>query len=377
MTVHGLAAASAVLLIVSSYFTFQSYNHDPIFEFTRHGMRWGVAFHDGILSLDNQPQCLKEAAEFEARTAYLQKGLHQAWGSEAWHRRMDYMQTLEHEQAAVATPAVAHTTSMVPVIFVSAVAPGIWIVAWLRRHSKRRKQLVWIAFTATGVVALVLFIFSAGMWVRNSWAMDQVSKPTRWHYYKAVFGGGGIVLQSFHLTQRTQPVKIQTIFPRGGRGPIQQIDTPIGNYTDLAIRYAGSDLALRRDSLLTDRMSTRWGTWKWLTIHPGGMIANVQVTWVKDPLPRWPWVSPISTVFGEQYVQGPKQQQTLLIGHTVWLPYWFAVGMSGAWTCIVLAAVIKARRATRRKQDGHCRQCGYDIRATPERCPECGLAIAG
>ncbi len=52
------------------------------------------------------------------------------------------------------------------------------------------------------------------------------------------------------------------------------------------------------------------------------------------------------------------------------VPYWFLVGCSGA---VLTTAVVRARG--RRTKPGMCEGCGYDLRASVDRCPECGRAI--
>jgi hypothetical protein len=53
----------------------------------------------------------------------------------------------------------------------------------------------------------------------------------------------------------------------------------------------------------------------------------------------------------------------------VWFPGWWPAALAGVvpiswlWLCV---------RDRRRRRPGCCAACGYDLRATPERCPECG-----
>lgn len=52
----------------------------------------------------------------------------------------------------------------------------------------------------------------------------------------------------------------------------------------------------------------------------------------------------------------------------VTVPFW----QISAFIAVLLAwSVISLHRAGRRPA-GHCQSCGYDLRGTPERCPECG-----
>ncbi|MGA2496726.1 MAG: hypothetical protein ABSH20_03235 [Tepidisphaeraceae bacterium] len=60
---------------------------------------------------------------------------------------------------------------------------------------------------------------------------------------------------------------------------------------------------------------------------------------------------------------------------TVRVPHWFIAILSGIFPGLWAMRYLRYRRLRHRKRWGLCLQCGYDLRASPDRCPECGTPV--
>jgi hypothetical protein len=170
------------------------------------------------------------------------------------------------------------------------------------------KRLRRILLNAASVLSLVLCVAAVGLWLRSYWRTDRWR--TDWH------GSRYVVLAAnrgtFYLTWTL----------------VDANDTGAFNISFAAPPGFSTTAATTDDDDESSGLSSFLG-FKWLFSDFGPMSVR-----------------------------------------TYGVPAWFLVALTATPALIALHRIRRRRREANRR--GLCPACGYDLRATPDRCPECG-----
>jgi hypothetical protein len=131
--------------------------------------------------------------------------------------------------------------------------------------------------------------------------------------------------------------------------------------------YASVPMSLRGDTVQVTAESVR-GTLEFrITRMPGMLLAGTAslVTDVPGGNPAYP--AALWSFSAERAGDGLAGPGTGRIG--IYFPLWMVMIVSCAVPVLMLL-----RRPKR--PPNTCAHCGYDLRATPDRCPECGTVVA-
>ena len=85
------------------------------------------------------------------------------------------------------------------------------------------------------------------------------------------------------------------------------------------------------------------------------------------------YLNGLSFFVGASWYAQPRSVNFVMRRATV--PAWFVAALTAGWPCARILVQIRSRHRRLRRDGGFCPACGYDLRASPDRCPECGTPI--
>jgi hypothetical protein len=181
-------------------------------------------------------------------------------------------------------------------------------------------------FTLVSALSLVLCVATCALWVRSYWRDDLVARPARFQFLDGTVSSRGVIWIVWSDAPRhREPIEwtVRTRVPDDELACLWQVEDQCGPTGSGGFGYRSKAVpsGIKIES-------------KYL--RGGDYLINV----------------------------APLVERRVLT-----VPHWSVV-LAGAVLPVTRLAAVAGRR--RRRRLGLCPACGYDLRATPDRCPECG-----
>jgi hypothetical protein len=107
----------------------------------------------------------------------------------------------------------------------------------------------------------------------------------------------------------------------------------------------------------------------------GSAVAPWRCEWLRIVGKRYTWPPSFLGFYAAKANDTNSDRSRFDIVHGWVVPDWFLAAVAVALPAVRVRAIIRHRRMAMRSTAGLCQHCGYDLRGTPERCPECGTAV--
>jgi hypothetical protein len=201
--------------------------------------------------------------------------------------------------------------------------------AGLLRRGLRRAPAV-----LAGVTTL-LFMMAAVLWARSYWVGDEIHRDLhRVGPHPYVIYDLRLMLARGTLVGSTAT----TIYPEGSH----RVEMTRLNRVDV------------------NQYLSRWAWWRnWEPDRPSRFV-------------RAEYYRPFRWTTG---TASGEEGEWMSVGTFV-LPWWAVVVVTAIYPAAWAVVARRRHRDRRRREMGLCRGCGYDLRASEGRCPECGEAVA-